>query len=277
MNYMNISGQVNHPCLTNHTVVKQICQFLNGLGVTFFGYTALDQQGDAYCLGSKYDYAEAYLQHNHVRSDVHYRPTFKTNRFHYHFWDFVELDPNAAKLYSMAAAFDQGHTLTVIRFDEEITHCFHFSGSISDTGLNQRYLDKMDMVHSFIDYFDDCLINVPEIASIYDYPTNMAPKPVTQEKEFTIVTDDPRIIHLPDTAVNELRFKHGSRYYLTAKERECLSWLHKGKSADMTASILGVSRKTIERHISSIKGKYDSYTMYQLGEKICAAGLSDLL
>lgn len=274
---MNTSSDQKHPCLTHHSVVSTICKRLTSLGISFFGYTALDKAGNAYCLGSKYDYAHAYLQRNHVRSDVHYRPTFKTKRFHYHFWDFVDLDTDARSLYQMAAEFDQGHTLTVIRFDEDITHCFHFSGPLADAGLNQRYLDKMDVLHSFIDYFTECLQSVPEIADIYKHPTNVQKRNVLNDKEFKIVTSDPRIIQLSEVANTELRFKHESQYYLTSKERECLSWLHKGKSAEMTAHILGVSRKTIERHIAAIKHKYDSYTMYQLGEKICAAGVSDYL
>jgi DNA-binding CsgD family transcriptional regulator len=267
--------QVKHPCLTHNNVLSDICKPLAGLGVNFFGYTALEQSGNAFCLGSKKDYAEAYLAHHHVKSDVHYRPTFKTRRYHYHFWDFVHLDNEAAELYSMAAEFDQSHTLTVMRFDEEMTHCFHFSGSLHDVGINQRYLEKMDAVHSFIDYFDHCLQNVPEVAAIYDFPTHLM-NPV-KEKSFTIVESDPRLLLLDNAAQQELRFKNANKYYLTDGERQCLSWLRKGKSADMIAIILGVSRKTIERHISSIKQKYQCTTMYQLGEKINASGISEWL
>jgi len=272
---MTIHDQIKHPCLTHHQLLDSICTPVKELGVTFFGYTALSQDGEAYCLGSKYDYAAAYLQSNHVTSDVHYRPAFKTKRFHYHFWDFVKLDTRAESLYRMAAEFNQGHTLTVMRFDEEITHCFHFSGNLNDTLLNQRFLEKMDSLHAFMDYFDDCLQNVPEIAAIYDYPTHL--QPTNQDKPFTIIENDPRVISLPTTAKQELRFKHGSRYYLTLNERKCISWLRQGKSAEMIADIFGVSRKTVERHIAAIKRKYDSYTLYQLGEKICAAGLAGLL
>lgn len=269
------NDQIKHPCLTHHKVLDTICKPLQALGVNFFGYTALSQQGEAYCLGSKSDYAAAYLESNHVRSDVHYRPAFRTKQFHYHFWDFVKLDPKAESLYHMAAQFDQGHTLTVMRFDDTMTHCFHFSGSLHDTGLNQRFLEKMDLVHSFIDYFDDCLVNMPEVSAIYQYPTQI--KTARNDKSFKVIENNPKIISLPDVAKDELRFKHGASYYLTALERKCVSWLRQGKSADLIADILGVSRKTIERHIASIKRKYDSYTMYQLGEKIAVAGLADLL
>ena len=184
MTIMKTNNQIKHPCLSHHTVLDTICKPLEALGVNFFGYTALSQQGDAFCLGSKSDYAAAYLESNHVRSDVHYRPAFQ-------------------------------------------------------------------------------------------FPTHM--KPASNDKSFKVIENNPKIISLPQVAKQELRFKHAANYYLTAVERKCIAWLRQGKSADLIADILGVSRKTIERHIASIKRKYDSYTMYQLGEKIAVAGLADLL
>ena len=109
----------------------------------------------------------------------------------------------------------------------------------------------------------------------FQFPTHM--KPASNDKSFKVIENNPKIISLPQVAKQELRFKHAANYYLTAVERKCIAWLRQGKSADLIADILGVSRKTIERHIASIKRKYDSYTMYQLGEKIAVAGLADLL
>ncbi len=270
-------NNIRHPCLEHTHVLGTITKPLRSLGVVFFAYTAMDQHGDMYCLGSKPDYASAYLQHDHVHSDIHYRPDFATNQFHYHFWDFVNLDKNAAELYHMAANFNQSHTLTVMQFTENMTHCFHFSGAVDDAGINQRYLERLDVIHAYIDYFSKCLQNMPEVAAIFDHPTQTKKQLIPDVKPFTLVTDNPKNISLEKIAQLELRFKNAARYYLTTNERRCLSWLHRGKSADIIANITGVSRKTIERHISAIKRKYDCYTLYQLGEKIAASGLTDLL
>lgn len=266
-----------HPCLEYSNVLGTITKPLQSLGVIFFGYTAMDQKGDMYCLGSKPDYASAYLQHNHVHSDVQYRPDFVTDHYHYHFWDFVNLDKNAAELYQMAANFKQSHTLTVMRFTETITHCFHFSGALDDVGINQRYLERLDVIHAYIDYFSKCLQHMPEVADIFNHPTHTKKPVVLDPKPFTILADNPKKIILENVAQQELRFKNAAHYYLTINERICLAWLHQGKSAEMIANITGVSRKTIERHVSAIKRKYDCYTLYQLGEKISASGLTELL
>lgn len=274
---INASDYKQHPCLRYHSVLDALCRPLRNLGVTFFAYTAVDSAGRAYCLGSKADYAAEYLKRNYAKSDIHTQPENVTKQYTYHFWDYVKLELQAKQIYEMAAAFNQGHTLTITRNEKEMTHCYHFSGAIADVSLNQRYLDKMDLLHSYVDFFDRCLADIPEISAIYQHPTNLANPQQSIKKEFKIITENPRYMNLPTQATTNLRFQHASRYYLTDSERQCLYWLYRGKSADMIAEIMQVTRKTIERHIASIKEKYGCYTLFQLGGKITESGLADFL
>ncbi|MFC3909217.1 helix-turn-helix transcriptional regulator [Legionella dresdenensis] len=266
-----------HPSIINHTVLNELCTPLQKLGVHFFGYTSIDAQGQAYCLGSKLNYAKEYLRQNHAHNDVHYRPVELKKQYHYDFWDFLNLDARAEKLYRMAAEFDQGHTLTITRHDTDITHCYHFSGQLNDDGINQRYLEKLDSLHTFIDFFNDCLQNITEIAQIYQHPINVGSEKLNQSKPINLISADPRTINLADSAQNSIQFKYFSQYFLTDNERQCLRWLHQGKSAEMIAAINNVSRKTIERYIASIKRKLDCFTLFQMGEKTASNGISDFL
>lgn len=52
--------------------------------------------------------------------------------------------------------------------------------------------------------------------------------------------------------------------YLTRREVECLYWLSQGKSAEETAIILFISKRTIEKHFENIKLKLDCRNKYQL-------------
>jgi len=266
-----------NPSLKYHVVIEALSRSLRQMGITFFAYTALDDLGNAYCLGSKADYAAEYLKRELANNDIHYRANTCSKQLHYHFWDFAALDKNAKALYRMAAEFDQGHTLTITRNDKLMTHCYHFSGRVSDVGLNQRYIDKLDILHAYIDFFQNCLIDVPEVSSIYQHPVKVANKQALEEKSVNIFTGDPRQMNLNEEAHSELRFKHLSRYYLTENERRCLYWLHRGKPSEMIAEILGVTRKTVERYVASIKEKYGCYTLFQLGQKITEHGITEFL
>ncbi|KTC85631.1 MULTISPECIES: helix-turn-helix transcriptional regulator [Legionella] len=265
-----------NPSLAHHTLLNSICAPLETLGVHFFGYTAVDQEGNAFCLGSKADYATEYLRRNHARNDVHVHAEKAKKQFHYDFWDYLELNKNTEELYQMAAAFDQGHTLTISQHDDDMTHCYHFSGRLTDDSINQRYLEKLDSLHAFISYFRNCMKTIPELAAVYKLPLNIEDA-AKQQKKINLIHSDPRKINFEKEANNRLYFKNQSRYYLTPKEQECLQWLRLGKSASLIAEIKQVSRKTIERYIESIKAKYNCHTMIQIGEQIAKNGLTTFL
>ncbi|CDZ78797.1 Bacterial regulatory proteins, luxR family [Legionella massiliensis] len=274
---MNTQPRVSeNPSIAHHEILSEVCTPLKTLRINFFGYTALDSEGNVFCLGSKPDYAREYLRRNHAHNDVHYHNENRPKQVHYDFWDYLDMTKNTEDLYHLAAAFDQGHTLTITKHDNELTHCYHFSGRLTDSSINQRYLEKMDSLHAFIDYFNNRLKNIPELAAVYKLPINIGDRAKQQRKINTII-DDPRRIDFEVEAKNRLHFKHESRYYLNPKERECLQWLRLGKSAALIAEITEVSRKTIERYIESIKAKNNCYTMLQLGEKIAASGLTTFL
>lgn len=52
---------------------------------------------------------------------------------------------------------------------------------------------------------------------------------------------------------------------LTQREIECVNWMIKGKSAAEIATLLKLSRRTIESHINNIKYKTHCYKQFQLG------------
>lgn len=271
---MSTNIRNTHPCIRHHDVYAQVCSPLERIGVNFFGYTAVDANNRAYCLGSQANYAERYLENEHEKKDVHFFEDSNSQKPSYFFWDHADLSKDEKAVYGLAHEHQQGHTLTIIKHTPTMTHCYHFSGHIHDTNINQRFLSKLDYLHSFMDYFDHSLANVPELSSVYDHPINVEHKKTNQD--FIIIRDDPRALQL-EAATTHLRFKNFSNYYLTDKERTCLYWLQNGKSSPMIAQILNVSVKSIERHFASIKRKYECYTLYQLGQKIAISGLDELL
>ncbi len=56
--------------------------------------------------------------------------------------------------------------------------------------------------------------------------------------------------------------------YLTKREMDYVILLFRGKSADETATILNLSRKTVENHLDNIKCKLNCWTKFQLVKKI---------
>ncbi|KTC69271.1 putative transcriptional regulator [Legionella birminghamensis] len=274
---MNVDHILKNPSIAHHEILKTICNPLEKLGVNFFGYTAVNASGEAFCLGSRPEYASEYLRLNHAQNDVHYHNTQENNKFEYSFWDYLEKDCHTQALYQMAALFNQSHTLTITAHAPEMTHCYHFSAPLNQSGINQIYLEKMDSLHAFIDYFSHCMKAIPELAAVYNLPANIDIDHNAAGRKVIPVKANPRTIELEEVAQNSFEWLNGHNYYLTAKERELLQWIRLGKSAELIADIKGISRKTVERHVASIKDKFECYTMYQLGEKIASSGLAEFL
>lgn len=64
---------------------------------------------------------------------------------------------------------------------------------------------------------------------------------------------------------------------ITRREAEVIKWLAKGKTADATAQILGISAKTVESHRSNIYAKLDVSSKAQLVEMAIGLGIIPLL
>lgn len=252
-----------HPCLKHHTLINDLCSPLQSLGVTFFGYTALDSLGKAFCLGSKADYAEQYLKREHVKKDILVRPRDNKKKYDYDFWDYQTLDRAQEELYNMAADFDQSHTLSITQHFNSLSHSFHFSGHKSDDGLNQRLLEKMDCLHLFIDLFKEKLNAISELKEIYQHATTVDPSTIVDNRPTELIKVNPLQMSLQKKGKQTLNFKANA--YLTERERDCVRWLALGKSAQIISEINQVSRKTVERNIASIKEKLGCYTLFQMG------------
>jgi FixJ family two-component response regulator len=55
---------------------------------------------------------------------------------------------------------------------------------------------------------------------------------------------------------------------LTAREKESAFWLFNGKTIPEIALILNISKRTVEKFITSIKNKFDCCTLFQLGNEL---------
>ncbi len=54
----------------------------------------------------------------------------------------------------------------------------------------------------------------------------------------------------------------------SSREQECVSWLLNGLSARRIAECMGISKRTVEAHVNSIKLKTGSYKLFQAGFKL---------
>lgn len=61
---------------------------------------------------------------------------------------------------------------------------------------------------------------------------------------------------------------------LSPREVECGKWLILGKTAEETATILGLSRRTVEDHLASMKVKLGCNNKVQLAVELILRGIA---
>lgn len=61
---------------------------------------------------------------------------------------------------------------------------------------------------------------------------------------------------------------------LSPREVECGKWLIFGKTAEETATILGLSRRTVEDHLASMKVKFGCSNKVQLAVELIRRGMA---
>ena len=226
---------------------------LKRFGIDFFALTAANHDHEVFAVGSDLTYGEAYINSQYYHHDVQAKQQVEE----YILWDQAAMDKDAVALYQMAAQYGHSHTLTISRNIADTLFCYHFSARTGDSIMNSHYFDHMNLLHTFIEYFTAQLQEQQALNDLF-------------RQSFSVSRRES-----PQTPSILANFNKAP--YLTAEEIQILKWIRLGKSAELIAAIMHKSRKTIERKIAAIKEKLGCLTLYQLGENVASAGLTEWL
>ena len=134
--------------------------------------------------------------------------------------------------------------------------------------INYFYLTHMDQFDKFILEFNE------KAKHLIDKAAN---------ERFNVILDsDTNFLHeYSDTMPNRNHVKNFIKnrlnIHLTHREIDCVKWLILGKTIPDTASLLNISKRTVEKYTASIKEKLNCYSLFQLGQKISKIGIDDLV
>lgn len=259
----------NNRTLTATEEVKNIINsFLKKLKLTFFGYSRIYDDGYRYNLSNRCDWVEHYFTNDYqniARLDRH-PSCYTSGCIIWDTWSKNYSEPQIV-LKDMEDNFNIAHGLSIIKRCENYCDGFDFGASRDHHSINDFYLSNMDLFENFSLYFIDKAKDLMRQA----------------DRDRFLVTYKPDIdiySEYPDTlsGMNNLKIlDRFNKYPLTERELNCVDWLIKGKTAGELAMILGISERTAEKHIISIKQKLDCHTMFQLGNKISKLGLDKFL
>lgn len=252
-----------HPTIVHQNNLLEICKPLTKLNIVYFAHVNIDGQNQMSTIGLGPKYFEEYFKNNFQLYDLHQGDLHNYNS--HIIWDTIKITHNTQtnKMREIFNQFNYGHTFTIIRsLSSNSRDYYHFSVNINDNFMNDHYLEILNELYNFINYFTYQIQRSKELKLAYQIKFPLKNKEGNFFYERFLnqkVSEDFR------SSMFTTRFYVNHIKYLTKKELDCLNWISKGKIEEEIAIILQISRRTVKEHIKNIKLKLKCKTLFQLG------------
>lgn len=232
------------------------------LPIRHFNYIEARPGKDFIALSSDLDLFNAYLQRAYYqRTPYHTLLEFcKSGIYCTDLYAFPELPP-VQDHSQLLADFDYGHSCMIMHKEtkngELVAKIYAFEGRLSDPYLNHIYLNNIDLLHKFTRYIDQKIYPIKKALQPDYYP-------VQEEMHFYKEIEPTDAITNKANLLSLFKSTDMTGPKPTAREMEIIMWNLKGKTAEETASIMGISRRTVEKHFEKLRKKFGCYSKAQI-------------
>jgi len=238
------------------------------MGIDYFSYQRVERSGKYAFLANRPDYIDFYMENRFYNWDPYLvHPDFYSSGDHVvlvHPAFFEEKETSLSRLLTEADKFFGFHqTLWFTRKSPAAYESWCFSTQSKNPLALQKFVNHFEIFKKFTGHFKSYL---PEsfyrelseggmdlgatkkaafksVEPIFNETISSAPlNPFLSEV-------DPEKAHLIKMTEQ-----------LTERERTCLKWMIEGKTALETGLILGISHRTVERHLENAQSKIGTYS-----------------
>lgn len=244
--------------------IKSIVNPLAPLGIVGFFFVRMYPDGRFVNLSSDASWTDFFLKKFYAT--IYTPDDMVTHTLMTHGVALSELNPQNLNWKDGKEYFNVGNAIILSKHYEDYYENHFFYAHKNNQQINQFYLNHLDLLYQFIDYFKQkahSLILEGEANKFYTpekylshrlnhSSENLQNLPIQQIKQFFKENNS--------TQVQQTSNTHG----LSKKEIVCLSHLIQGKSAEESSLMLSCSRRTIEAHIESAKRKLNCHKISQL-------------
>lgn len=239
--------------------VEEICsKFFEATGITYFNFVRIYKDGTRICLSNNQKWM-TFVFSNHHKFKLIFEEILSYTHATYLLWDLVP-ETLADELMQIAKnEFDIDHGITLISRHEKFTEFYYFGASRDNREINHYYINNQDVFKAFALYFKDkgdFLIKKADEESLdmlknplgntFNKPEIHADKhEIKKRKEFF------EICHIDHFYLGgDLK-----DVYLSRREAECMASLLDGKAPKEISKELGISDRTVEKYVDSVKKK----------------------
>jgi len=238
--------------------IKDICRplFVDSM-ITGFLNTRLYNDGTRSVIATYPDWIDHYYTNRYYNFAKCARHPSCYTFPSYVLWDKWDANCISNKIVGKDAAenFDIAHGISIIKPSSEWCDIFDFTTGLGNTDISAFYLNNIDVLEKFLLHFRKQAKDLIKQSFLKRFLVAYDPKiNIYQEYEDT----------LPQSSLYRNRYEE---HQFSCREKECIYWLYQGKTVGEIGGILGVSKRTMEKHIINLKKKFGCDTLFQLGTK----------
>lgn len=236
----------------NDKKLKKICSPLEQhLNIPLFAYFKVDSEGRFANLANHPDLVEfwygekLYLAHPYLKDPSLLRSGWVTTT--------IGFDQKTSDI--ILSTFGVKDDLIFIERFEDTLEAFFFTPKASDPVQLTDLISKLELLRKFAKYFKRETADL--LGKMMSEGLNL------KRAKGDFFSEDDKTVPLSFSCDNINKFNQAISP-LTAREKECLNLFQRGKSAQATAAILGISRRTVEHYFDNIKAKLDCNSKWDL-------------
>lgn len=235
--------------------IKTICKPLEVFGISTFANARVNHLGQFSTINNHPEYARHYIQEGFYDADIS-ADSAKLEMGDYLMWDLVDCNGKTREMLNAAFDFGYKHIFTIIKNRNEHTDYYHFGTHLTNPAINHWYLNNIDKLELFVDYFDEKITSTG-LSSAHSevYPV--------LKRDCQIAASCSEISKPSQEFIEHLvlgQFSH--------RQRECMHLIVQGLSAKKIAKVLEISHRTVEDYIQVLKQKLHAKNKSELIAKI---------
>lgn len=233
------------------------------LPIGHFCYIEIHANGDFYALSTDRDLYEEYTRRSYTqRTPFHVLLYSIAGMYLNDYYSYPLLSPYGDH-NSLLKDFNLGHSCLMMECENgqygKINKFYCFEGRVGDREINHLYINNLDIIKKFNKYFDRQLAAIRPSLIPQRVPVQLEMMyPFLQEQQGVEVTAS------RNQLLSALAGAQGHAPTPTSREIEVIEWSLKGKTAEETATIMHISRRTVEKHFEKLKKKFGCYSKSQL-------------
>lgn len=262
---------IKHPIFNNAQELEEICRPLQSLGINYFSHVRIDKEDNFMGIGNGPEFSENYFKKKYYNADIHLE---KSNRFgKYIIWDDICRYGKSDEMYRDGLEFGVNHVFTIVgEKNENGSNYYHFASNAPSNTINQTYLSNLDLLELFILHFKENLKQSRELSSVYDLKFN-----IDKEQAGYFIKDENNLVAHQNQRLEFIRslealsspiFSASHIGCLPPQQAKCLRLLLEGRSAKQIAQELGLSNRTVEHYLQTIRKKLGCRNQIELVNKI---------